>query len=487
MQASLFRVLFRHELISLYRNRVLITLFSILLVLLVGALWMGSSRLHQQQRTLGQIRAHRVAAQDSLKARIRRIEAHGMYYPGFIWDDPTYAYNTARNEGPQYAVKQPFVLQALATGQSAMQPFYYKVYITRKQALVHESEIDNSFLQFVDTFDFSFVVVYLLPLLIIVFTYNLLSSEKEQGTWVLLKTSNQSIARLLLGRLGIRYGLFTAAVWAVVVPVLTLLIGPSFLATTNWWWLVAFVAGYFAFWFALAFLVNSFSLSSNLNAMSLIFLWLLLGLLLPNLLQIGLNRVYPIPSRIALTKAEREATNRYFEKDGQLLTKEVFNSPRTLIRQASIVTPGMVYGYGIIVSKSQIIKDQATRVAENNLYGQVEKQQVAIGQLQWLSPALLLQEVLATLAGTHWHQFNRFSRDVDVFREHTQQFFYPKMALESTYRTFTVKDADAIPQFQSRAYATYSGQYLGRVLLLHVVGVLVLMVLGYRRLLHASR
>lgn len=38
----------------------------------------------------------------------------------------------------------------------------------------------------------------MIPLLIIVFTYNMLSLEKEQGTWVLLKTSNQSIARLVL-------------------------------------------------------------------------------------------------------------------------------------------------------------------------------------------------------------------------------------------------------------------------------------------------
>jgi ABC-2 type transport system permease protein len=272
-----------------------------------------------------------------------------------------------------------------------------------------------------------------------------------------------------------------------VVPVLALLIGPDFLTSANWWWLVAFVSLYFAFWFALAFLVNSFSLSSNLNAMSLIFLWLLLGLLVPNLLQVGLSHAYPIPSRIALTTAERDATNRYFEKDGQLLTKDVFNNPRTLIRQASIVTPGMVYGYGVIVSKSQVIKDQATRVAEDQLYGQLEKQQAAIRRLQLLSPALLLQEVLAGLAGTHWHQFTEFSRDVDAFRLRTQQFFYPKMALESTYRTFTATDAAAIPQFRPQVYAGYAWLHLWQALLLYAGVVLALGLLGYRRLLYASR
>lgn len=487
MPIFLFRVLLRQELLLLTRNRVLVTLFSLLLLILLTALWIGSSQLHKQQHTIEQIATHQRTATDSLTARIRRVEAHGMRYPGFIWDDPTFAYNTARNEGPQYAVKVPFTLQALAAGQRDVQPYYYKVYITKKQQLVHEGEIDNSYLQFVGNFDFAFVVVYLLPLLIIVFTYNVLSSEKEQGTWVLLKTSNQAVARLMLARLAIRYCLFTGFFWAVVLPVLTLLIGPSFLATTNWWWLVGYVSVYFAFWFALALLVSSFALGSSVNALVLLFTWLVLGLLVPTALQMGLDHAYPIPSRIALTISERNAINQYFEHGGQQLTKEVFSSPRVLIRQASVVTPGMVYGYGVIVYKSQEIKDQAAQVAEHRLYGQIERQQAAIRRWQLLSPALLLQETLAALAGTHWHQFNKFSFDVDTFRRQTQHFFYPKMASEQTFRTFSVADAQAIPQFNPRVYADYEWLYPNQALLLYGTLVMLLIAIGYRRLLYSTR
>ncbi|MDO7874438.1 DUF3526 domain-containing protein [Hymenobacter sp. ASUV-10] len=487
MSTSILRVLFSHELKSLYRNRVLVTLCSIILVVLLASLWIGGSLLRKQQRTIGQIGEHHRVLADSLNQRLTRIAAHGGTYPGFIWDDPTFAYNTARNEGPQYAVKQPFALQVLATGQGDVQPFYYKVYINKKQHLVHESEIDNSLLQFVGTFDFSFVVVYLLPLLIIVFTYNILSAEKEQGTWVLLKTSNQSIARLMLYRVAIRYALFLAFFWLVVGPVLTLLVGPGFLGTGNWWWLVGFVSLYFAFWFGLAFVVNSFSFSSNINAMTLIFTWLLLGLLVPNLLHIGLSRAYPIPSRISMSTAERNAINAYFEKDGQELTKDVFSSPRTQIRQASIVTPGMVYGYGVIVYKSQEIKDAAAQVAERKLYDQIERQQQAIRRWQLISPALLMQEVLAALAGTHWHQFNQFSLDVDEFRREQQRFFYPKMASEATYHNFDLQDAAAIPRFRPRTYAVYEWLRVGQSLLLYAGVVGGLLLLGYRNLLLAAR
>lgn len=487
MSSFFFRVMLRQELTLLYRNRVLTTLFSLLLLVLLAALWIGSSQLQKQQRTIRQIAAHERTTTDSLITRIRRVEAHDMRYPGFIWDDPTYAYNTARNEGPQYAVKAPFALQALAAGQRDVQPYYYKVYITKKQQLVHEGEIDNSYLQFVGNFDFAFVVVYLLPLLIIVFTYNVLSSEKEQGTWVLLKTSNQSVAWLMLARIAIRYGLFTGFFWVVVTPVLALLIGPAFLVTANWWWLVAYVSLYFAFWFTLALLVSSFGLGSSVNALALLFTWLVLGLLVPTALQVSLDHAYPIPSRIALTISERNAVNQYFAHGGQQLTKQVFSSPRAIIRQASVVTPGMVYGYGVIVYKSQEIKDQAAQVAERQLYSQIEQQQAAIRHWQLLSPALLLQETLAALAGTHWHQFNKFSLEVDEFRRQTQRFFYPKMASEQTFRTFSVTDAHAIPQFKPRVYANYDWLHPSQALALYGALIMLLLIISYHRLLRSSR
>lgn len=487
IKPSIAKVVFRHELKILSHNRVLVTLFLIMLLILLSALWIGNSVLRKQCITITKIKSHEAEMADSLNTRIRRIEANNMVHPGFIWDGPTFAYNTARNEGPKFAVKTPYPLQALSIGQADIQPYYYKVYINKKQSLTYETEIENSFLQFIGNFDFAFVVTLLFPLLIIVFTYNVYSVEKEQGTWVLLKTSNRSIPKLVALRTGIRYLLFSGCFWLIVTPVLAAFIGAGFLSQSNWWWTVAFVSLYFAFWFALSFFVNSFSFSSNANATVLIFLWLFTGILVPNLLQIDLNKAHPIPSRIFLTTEERKAINRYFEKEGQDLTREVFNSPRTMMRQASIVTPGMVYGYGVIVYKSQEIKDAAAEVAEQKLYGQIEKQQAAIQRWQFVSPALMMQETLSGLAGTHWHQFNKFSKDVDTFRKETKRFYYPKMALESTYRTFTAKDADAIPTFRTRQYASFGWMKVWQGFLGYFLLTCLLLSDGYRRLLRARR
>lgn len=487
MNKNMLRIIAKHEIKLLLRNKVLVYLFTIIFFMLLSALWIGSSMYKKQLSTIDKVHAYNKEITDSLVTRIKRIEANNMVYPGFIWDDPTFAYNTARNEGPQYAIKEPFPLQAISIGQSDLQPFYYKVYINKKQYLTYDGEIANSFLQFIGNFDFAFVVIYLFPLLIIVFTYNVLSSEKEQGTWVLLKTSNQSLARLIAFRIAIRYILFMLFFWLLVTTVLVALLGGAFLSTVNWWWTVTYVSLYFAFWFGLSLFVNSFSLSSTVNAMTLIFIWLFTGIIVPNILQIGLNKVYPIPSRISMVNEERKALNSYFEKDGQELTKEVFNNPRTMIRQASVVTPGMVYGYGVIVYKSQEIKDAAAEVAERKLYGQIARQQDAIRQLQLLSPALTLQEQLAAFAGTHWHQFNQFSIAVDTFRKETQRFYFPKMASEQTYRTFTVEDATRIPRFKQQVYAGFDwlNVYIPVFAYAGITGLMI--VFGYRRLLHVIK
>ena len=76
---------------------------------------------------------------------------------------------------------------------------------------------------------------------------------------------------------------------------------------------------------------------------------------------------------------------------------------------------------------------------------------------------------------------------MDDFRSRTQRFFYPKMARKSTYRTFTVADAAAIPQFQPRVYADYGWLPIGASWLVYAGVVGVVLGLGYRRLLHASR
>ncbi|GAB3281267.1 DUF3526 domain-containing protein [Larkinella harenae] len=487
MKLSFYQLVFSQELKILTRSHVLTSIFALVAAMLVSSIWIGTNRLQKQNETLVNVRQSEKALRDTLKTRITQIRERGLVYEGYIWNDPTFVYNAARNEGSAYAVKPVFSLQALSLGQSDIQPFYYKVNIAKKQALLFEEEIYNSFLHFLGHFDFSFVVVFLLPLVIIVFTYNILSSEKEQGTWVLLKTSNVSIARLLLAKMTLRYGLIAFFFWGITLIILLNRVGASFLTTPNWWWLFSMVSLYFLFWFALTLLVNSFSMNSGMNAVTLMLVWLFTSVLVPGILQIGLDKTYPIPNRVEMLNRERDAVNAFFANGGAEISRDVFDNPLAQIRQAQYITPIMIYGYGLLNTKTTPIKDAATNTAEVKLYAQIQKQQAAIRTVQFFSPALMMQETLSGLAGTHWHQFNRFSQDVTQFRKELETYFFPKMQTEETYRSFSVADAEAIPKFVPADYRRIDWMNLKTNFLFYLVISLIFVAVGYSKMLGMER
>ncbi len=487
MNRSIYRIIFTQETKILTRNRVLTSVFTLVAAMLMASIWIGANILKKQEATIVSVHQSEHVMRNTLTARLTRIYRNGMVYPGYIWDDPTYVYNAARGDGSSYAIKPVFSLQTLSLGQSDIQAFYYKVNIVKKQALVFEEEIYNSFLHFLGDFDFSFVVVFLLPLVIIVFTYNILSFEKEQGTWVLLKTSNVSLSRLLLTKMTLRYGLLLIFVWGLTILTLLTQIGVSFLATPNWWWLVSMVSLYLLFWFALSLLVNSFSMNSGLNAITLILIWLLTSVLFPGIVQIGLDKVYPIPNRVEMLNRERDAVNAFFAKGETEVSRDAYDNPLAHIRQAHVATPAMIYSHGLLTSKTTQIKDAATDTAEVKLYAQIERQQSAIRTLQLLSPALMMQETLSGLAGTHWHQFNQFSQDVSGFRKKLEAYYFPKLQTETAYRTFTAADVNRIPEFTPTDYRQFDWMNLKTAFVFYLTVSLGFITIAYYKMLRMER
>ena len=484
---SILGLMIDHEARILIRNRALLILVVTLVAVLLASLWTGYSLLQNQRQTIVKVQQSAVLATAEVKDTIRAINRRDGFYPGDIWDDPTYPYNFSRDAGIRYAIKSPIDLQVLNSGQSDIQPYYYKVNPRVIQALTHTSEIENSYVQFLGGFNFAFVVIYLLPLLIIVFSYNVLSQEKEQGTWVLLKTSNQSIARLILYRILIRYGIFSLLFWLVVLAAMLVMIGPAFLATANWWWLMVIVSLYMAFWFGLAYWINSFSQPSTVNALLLVLVWLVTTLLIPNGEQIVLNRTYPVPSRISMLNDEREAVNEFYKKEGGEISRNLIDNPLSMIRTVNVITPELVYGYGVMYYTRLAIIEKAALTVKKRLEDQLARQQRAIQRWMFISPALMLQEYLSALTGTHAEQFSSFTRDVEKFETEQQQFYVPLIKSRDTYHHFTVDEVDKVPRFKTGVYHVFDWIHIEWGAVFYSILLVGMCLLGYRNMQKLTR
>jgi ABC-2 type transport system permease protein len=243
--------------------------------------------------------------------------------------DPRNPDGVGRSLGARYAILPPSPLAALAIGQSDLLPYYFKVTTDARETMLAAFEIENPHRLLTGRFDLAFVVVYLYPLLILALTYNLLSSEKEQGTLVLTLSQPVSVGTLMFGKVMLRLGAFLTV--AGVLGLVALFIGQIDLSATGaaphvilW---IATVVLYGLFWFATTVAVTALGRPSATNAMILAGAWLVLVVLVPSLLNMAATTAYPVPSRVEMIQAMRIASDDATEEGSKLLARYYEDHP----------------------------------------------------------------------------------------------------------------------------------------------------------------
>ena len=169
----------------------------------------------------------------------------------------------------------------LGLGQSEQYGYY-------KEVTIWSSTYDNDMVEEIanperlinGNIDFSFLVIYLLPLLLIVLTYNIGGLEKDAHFERLVKVQFGSLSKWL----GFRFSFY---VTMLVLTVVMLILGVAYindglyLWTSNLGGLLLLSVGYILFFSTLFFGVLIYSSGSRSNAFNMISIWLLLCLIIP--------------------------------------------------------------------------------------------------------------------------------------------------------------------------------------------------------------
>jgi ABC-2 type transport system permease protein len=358
----------------------------------------------------------------ALIGRLSRIEA-GEETPGLLNNPANPA--TVGNSAGRQAVLHDVALAPIAIGQSDMMPNYYRINTRSKVEFMYDSEIESPWNLLSGHFDLSFVIVFLLPLLIFALTFNLLSAERESGTERMLLSQPLSVTVLAVGKLLPR-AISVLAV-ASMAPVLLLLVfhpeARSGQAGPLLGW-IGIVVAYGAFWFALALAVNSLRLPSSANALILIASWTVLVLVVPVLLNLLVERLHPSPSRTELSIQTRaiQAENlrryddlfsgdfRYIEDPEALQTKDgrIEIPPRTMA--------------SFLARRDMDARVDSLLDAFDNSQMQ---QQEAVDRLSFLSPAVLAYEGLTRIAGTDGQRYLTYRQEVSAFHDRWRAHFEP--------------------------------------------------------------
>ncbi|MEO8253876.1 MAG: DUF3526 domain-containing protein [Flavobacterium sp.] len=212
-------------------------------------------------------------------------------------------------------------INSLAIGQRDVNPSIQSVTIRGLEGQKYDSELNNPNNLMLGNIDFSFVLVYLFPLLIIAFTYNIISEEKESGTWKIVATQSENTFLYILKLFYIRILCLIAVLSFVLFSAVIFLQIRLDIAFATFFILSIL---YVIFWFAVCFYIVSLQKNSNFNAVILLTIWLFLIIILPTTINSYIVNKYPVPEALELTLKQRNAFHEKWDMDKKVTVDKFY-------------------------------------------------------------------------------------------------------------------------------------------------------------------
>ncbi len=348
------------------------------------------------------------------------------------------------------AVLPPAPLALLATGQSDLTPGHESVLLWKIAAPADaRSELENPSHLLAGRFDLAFVLVWLFPLFLLALGYDLMAGDRESGTlrltlaqgvapwrWIARRALARTLPLLALAGLAVLLAGFFGGPGALGLRLLLAL---------------AVVLAYGLFWVALAVGINAVARSAAGAASALGATWVALVLVVPTLLNVAVETLYPTPSRPELIAAGRRASGEAEKRGGELLNSFYRDHPE-------LAPPGQQADFAALQLTVQSEVGNAVEPVRQKFAEQLAHQQTAVGRWRFLSPAIAAHEALTDLAGTGYWRHRAFREQVNTFKKTVADFYTPKIHLR---QTLTLADYERLPRFTFREEP--AGDWLGRV------------------------
>ena len=492
----MYRLIVTHEIRALARTGALWAILALLIFAIAFAAWSGGRSVSRQVQGASDAATYEAGLRDQMRQETARYEAKVKATGG------TYEFATVRHapgQGPPqgtnagavggetaaYIALPPTGLAALSIGQSDIQLDYLPITMGKSLAMTANAELENPVNLLAGSFDVAFVVIFLLPIFILAMTYDLLSSEQERGTLAMILAHPVSLRKLMASKLMARAAIILMVVIGLGL-VAVLAVGTQLESPETWLrfglWITATLV-YSMFWFALAVLVNIYGQGSATNGTILAAAWLVLVVIIPTLIGLVATTIYPVPSRMDLTVAAREAQTAAEKNMDQSLNafyaEHMEYVPAGDQRAMDFMTLGQASANTIEKALSplyagfQVMRDQ---------------QQGLVQRFQFLSPAVMMQLALNEIAGTSGDRYEDFLQQAAAFRAEWNNYFAERFLRQEPLRP---SDYDSFPAFRyqpepfSVVLQRLVPSLLGLVLL--SLGVALLPYLGIRRYQVAAR
>lgn len=318
-------------------------------------------------------------------------------------------------------VNKTLPINGLSIGQRDVNPSIQSVTIRGLEGQKYDSELNNPSNLLAGNIDFSFVLLYLFPLLIIAFSYNIISEEKESGTWKIVATQSPNTFLYILKLFYVRILSLTALVTVLLLTAVFFLkipIDQSFLI------FYGIAVLYILFWFAVCFFIVSLQKNSNYNAVILLTIWLFLIIIVPAAVNTYIVNTYKVPEALELTLKQRNAYHEKWDTDKNE-TMEKFYKHYPQFRSYKIPADkefSWLWYYAM-----QQMGDDESAAESKELETKLEQRNRAGELIAQFIPTLHTQIQLNEIAKSDLQNQLLFLKETKTFHEKMRLYFYPKI------------------------------------------------------------
>ncbi|WP_210151406.1 DUF3526 domain-containing protein [Chryseobacterium scophthalmum] len=384
-----------------YRNKAYTISLLILLFAGLSSLYTGKKFLDRNEDIIAKSAIYQKKSLD------KNIELHSndvgllLYYVKF----------NLVNEMPKLA--------ALNIGLRDLNPSIRSVTIRNLEEQKNNSDFFNPANATVGNFDFSFVLVFLFPLVIIALCYNIISEDQEKGTWKLLSVQSLDLRKLIDAKLLIRlmavssvyFLLLTVAVIYIKIPVDSAFI-------------IFAVVGllYLIFWFALCRWIIGLQRSSSWNALALVLFWMGMNFIIPMTGNMVIQKMYPAKEGLQAQIEQREGYHNKWDEP-KVPTMQKFHKIYPQFSQYT-VEENSGYSYTWYYAMQHMADVESTG-SSKQFQAKMQSRNDAAIYLGYLLPNIQTQLVQSQIAKTGMENQLNYGQGLKNFHEKQRLYFYP--------------------------------------------------------------
>ena len=307
---------------------------------------------------------------------------------------------------PTSVFKQPSSLLPLGIGQAEQFGYY-------KEVNFWSATFDNDMVEELanperlvgGTIDFSFMVIYLLPLLLIILTYNVGGLERDAQFDRLISIQFGSPAKWLT----IRFSFYALLLICTVVVLSLSVAGINagvFASEKALWSLIRLACGYVAFFSFLFLMILFLSSSSSQTAFSMIGFWLLFCLIIPGSVHQVANMTVPVNYMIDYLDVVRKDTYAMFSESTETQSTLLFQVYPTLL-DIKVGLESETSNQYVRRSLSAIINDMNKEAAQH-IEDRSELKNQFIRSSYWYNPVSFVQNRWNSYTATDYYAYQAY-------------------------------------------------------------------------------